>query len=237
MCSSDLRRNGSNTTTTTAATLPALPVVVTTVAPTLPPVAPTLAPTTIAPTTTAAPPVPTMSGTWLLASSSPGDVASTAVLGFAQRDALNAGPVNLDTDRDSVVGRTIVKGGWTYFGSTTKVQRFAYDPGTAFTINGRITLDLWAAPASGQDEKVKIVAVLAKCDDSGTVCLPVKDDSESFKGDAGTFELVTLDFGNRTVQVGQAERFELWVFANDGSDADLMFTYDTAGTASALKIS
>ena len=84
-----------------------------------------------------------MTGNWLLTSSAPGDVASTPVLGFAQRDPLNPAVVNLDTDRNADPGRTIVRGGWTYFGSATKVQRFAYDPGTAFTAAGRIKLDLY----------------------------------------------------------------------------------------------
>ncbi len=198
---------------------------------TLPPI--TAAPTTAAPTTPAA---TTMTGNWLLTSSAAGDVASTPVLGLAQRDPLNPAVVNLDTDRNGDLGRTIVQGGWTYFGSSTRVQRFSYDPGTAFTVDGRIFLDLYAAPAEGDDEDVKIVAVLAKCDDLGIVCLPVEDDSEKFEGEAGSFELVTLDFGNTSIQVGQHERLEVWVFASDSSDEDLVIAYDSVGSASALRI-
>ena len=236
--------NGNAVVVTTLPPVAAAPTVAPTAAPA---VAPTAAPTTapptteapaatVAPPTTTTAPLPAMTGTWQLGSSAAGDVAAQAVLPLAQRDPLNATVVNLDTDRDQLPGRTVTRGGWPFPGNPAKMPRFSYDAGTAFTVSGKIQVDLMVAPVSGEDQKLKVKALIVKCDDSGTLCVPLRDTSSSIKGDAGTFQKMTFDFGTRSYQFAIGERFEVWILVNSDSDTDAVIAYDSVDAPSVLRI-
>ncbi|MFN8021869.1 MAG: HD domain-containing protein [Acidimicrobiales bacterium] len=198
--------------------------------PTVPPVAPatttTLAPAP-APTTTAAPASNVMTNKVLmLASPAVGDTVSAPVLPLADRVVSQQVSLpNYDVDRDAVVGLHLQPGGSFDAPDPTKVQRFAFDTGGAFTIDGRHRITVWAEPSDGRS-KLKVRVAIALCDDATGACSILDAGSDSKDGDGGGFKSYKIDFAKRQIVVAANQHVELWVALDGDSESAAEIAYD-----------
>ncbi|MEP7203848.1 MAG: HD-GYP domain-containing protein [Ilumatobacteraceae bacterium] len=224
-------------TTAAPASPPAPAAPITTEPPTTPP-PPTAAPTTTLPattvptTTTKVPPSPAV-GTYLLASSAPGDVAGQAVLPLVSRAPLNTGPVpNLDNDRDTHPGRTLRNGTFLNWNSPDRLQRFRLDPAGEIQLNGPVSLVLYAASKDFQLATVQPYVALVDCADSGS-CNVFATATVTFAGE-DDYKRLTFNFGTQSRTIAASHNLELWIVVTSGRD--MWIAYDTTGYESALTI-
>jgi HD-GYP domain-containing protein (c-di-GMP phosphodiesterase class II) len=232
----------TTTTTVRSTTTTVRPTTTTTVRPTttttVPPTTTTTVPptttTTVPPTTTTVP--PTTSAYYLFASPVAGDTASQELLPTAQRLTQQPALPNYDVDRDGAPGLTIVRGGALAAGDPVRMQRFSVDPATDLSLRGRHRVLLWVAPATGGEHELRVTVALTRCNDDRTNCSTVATATGSTEASAGSFELLTVDFGRLTQNIPVAQHLEVWIVADANSTADLTLAYDASTYRSGLQI-
>jgi hypothetical protein len=218
------------TTTTVRSTTTTVPPTTTTTVP------PTTTTTTVPPTTTTTVPPTTTSAYYLFASPVAGDTASQELLPTAQRLTQQPALPNYDVDRDGAPGLTIVRGGALAAGDPVRMQRFSVDPATDLSLRGRHQVLLWVAPATGGEHELRVTVALTRCNDDRTNCSTVATATGSTEASAGSFELLTVDFGRLTQNIPVAQHLEVWIVADASSTADLTLAYDASTYRSGLQI-
>ena len=180
-------------------------------------------------------PPPTV-GSYLLASSAPGDVASQSVLPLLARAPLNSVLPNLDTDRDNSPGRLLRRSTGFSFGNTDKLQRFRLDPAGTISLNGPTSMVVFVAAKGFRTDDVQAQATLFDCVDAGGQCNPLATATVDFTGTDNEFARVTFNFGSHTRTVAASHNLEVWIIVTQDSEHDMWMAYDTTGFESALNI-
>jgi hypothetical protein len=181
-------------------------------------------------------PPTTTSAYYLFASPVAGDTASQELLPTAQRLTQQPALPNYDVDRDGAPGLTIVRGGALAAGDPVRMQRFSVDPATDLSLRGRHQVLLWVAPATGGEHELRVTVALTRCNDDRTNCSTVATATGSTEASAGSFELLTVDFGRLTQNIPVAQHLEVWIVADASSTADLTLAYDASTYRSGLQI-
>lgn len=192
--------------------------------------------TTTVPATTTTTLPPRFSGTWLLGSPSPGDVASQEVLSLVSRPVQNAVLPNFDTDRDAQPGLTIRRGGALELGDPTRLQRFRLVPGHV-RVDGNASVHLHVAPAGLLIDSMRVEVALMVCYAPGyTTCIELSSARKDFVGLLSLYQAVDVNLGPVSRTIAAPHSLEVWVVAHSSSSRDLLLAYDTTGYVSTLTI-
>ncbi len=195
---------------------------------------PAVATTVPATTTTVVP--ETTSAYYLFASPVAGDTASQELLPTAQRLPQQLTLPNYDVDRDGAPGLTILRGGALAPGDPVHMQRFSVDPAADLGLRGRHQVHLWVAPTGGSEQTLNVTVALTRCNDDRTNCATVATAAGTAVATAGSFELLSVDFGRLTQNIPVAQHLEVWIAADASSTADLTLAYDASIYGSGLQI-
>ena len=142
---------------------------------------------------------------------------------------------NYDTDRDSVPGLLIVRGGALATGDPTRLQRFAVDPAGDLNLRGQHQVHLWVKSADGGIRDMDVSVALARCTDGNGGCTVVTSTTRSFELGGG-FELKSFDFTRLTQNIPAVQHLEVWVAVGANSESDLVLAYDAGAYGSGLQI-
>jgi HD-GYP domain-containing protein (c-di-GMP phosphodiesterase class II) len=190
-------------------------------------------------TTTTVPPSTVTSARYLLAAPVKGDQPSREVLPLVTRTkALHTNLPNYDTDRDTLTGLLIRRGGALAPGDPARMQRFALDSPGQVTYRGRAQVDLNVAKSDpAATSTVDVVVALAVCSDTTPDCTVVSTATRSIVLTGRSIAQDRyLDLGAIDVTVAPEQRLELWVAAGAASQEDLVLVYDATGLRSRLLI-
>jgi putative nucleotidyltransferase with HDIG domain len=223
----------TSTTTTTATTSTTTSTTTTTATTSTTTSTTTTTATTSTTTSTTAPPSPV---TYLLGSSAAGDVVSQELLPLVQRAPVNTVLPNFDTDRDHDPGLKLKNDGEFVLDHPDRIQRFRLDPATAITIDGRVTLELYAAARDLKVDEVQAAAALVDCPDGSTACTVFATSTVDFVGQLDRFSMLTFDFGNQTRSIPASRNLQVWIISTMDSKHDMWLAYDTVGYESTLTL-
>ena len=169
-----------------------------------------------------------------------GDTASQLLLNMTTSPPTATTLYNYDTDRDTVAGLLILKGG-SGPGETDPTLYQAWKTTTLsspVSIEGDVTIDFWSAlKAFKQSSAGRITFYLRDYDDVGgytEIANQTLFDND-WQGGSSSFVNKTATLSSVSYTVPPTHQLELKVIVKSGSD-DMWFAYDTETYASVLKL-
>lgn len=133
---------------------------------------------------------------------------------------------NYDTDRDNRAGLRILRGGALAVGDPTRMQRFAHDPANAVTFSGRHRIHVNVAADEGSERAFGVIAALVRCNVTTGACTVVLSGRVDTDGDAGEYQVRTIDLGRADIALAAEERIEVWITVDGASATDVRLAYD-----------